>query len=89
VGAALGETTMLGGRAIGAPVIGVLGDTRGGSYAFYALGLAGLALGGLLAARKADRRLRLALVKRAAEQVQVPVSLPVPAAAPLPVALDQ
>jgi MFS family permease len=93
VGAALGETTMLGGRAIGAPVIGVLGDTRGGSYAFYALGLAGLALAGLLAARKADRHLRLAFFKRAAEQVaeqvQVPVTLPVPAPAALPVALDQ
>jgi hypothetical protein len=55
--------------------------------------MAGLALAGLLAARKADRRLRLAFVKRAAEQVaeqvQVPVSLPVPAPAALPVAVDQ
>ena len=93
VGAALGETTMLGGRAIGAPAVGLLADTRGGAYAFYALGLAGLALAGLLAARKADRHLRLAFVKRAAEQVaeqvQVPVGLPVPAPATLPLAVDQ
>lgn len=50
--AALGETTMLGGRAVGAPVVGVIGDTRGGAYAFVAIGLAGLSLvAGLLAMR--------------------------------------
>jgi MFS family permease len=100
VGAALGETTMLGGRAIGAPAVGVLADTRGGSYAFYAIGLAGLALAGLFAARKVDRRLRLAFVRRAervaeqvAEQVPVSVTLPMPVAAaapaPVPVPVDQ
>jgi MFS family permease len=98
VGAALGETTMLSGRAIGAPVVGVLADTRGGSYAFYVIGLAGLALAGLFAARKADRHLRLAFLKRAAQQVEraaeqvaeqvpVPVSLPVPVATPAPAAV--
>jgi MFS transporter len=50
--AALGETTMLGGRAVGAPVVGVIGDSRGGPYAFVAIGLAGLSLvAGLLALR--------------------------------------
>jgi MFS family permease len=55
VAAALSETTMLGGRAFGAPVVGVLGDTRGGSSAFLAIGLAGLSLAGLLAVRRARK----------------------------------
>jgi MFS family permease len=64
VAAALGETTMLGGRAVGAPVVGVLGDTRGGAYAFLAIGLAGLSLATLLVARRAGGGLRLALFNR-------------------------
>ncbi len=40
--AALGETTVLGGRAVGAPAAGSLGDAYGGTYAFGALGLAAL-----------------------------------------------
>ena len=40
VAAALGETTVLGGRALGAPALGSLGDAYGGAYAFNALGLA-------------------------------------------------
>jgi MFS family permease len=42
VAAALGETTVLGGRALGAPAAGSLGDAFGGAYAFGALGLAAL-----------------------------------------------
>jgi hypothetical protein len=88
VAAALGETTMLGGRAVGAPVVGVLGDTRGGAYAFVAIGLAGLSLATLLAAHRAylgrllprDKArlvLRLAWFNR-----------PAPAPAPVPVSVD-
>ena len=40
VAAALGETTVLGGRALGAPALGSLGDAYGGAYAFNAMGLA-------------------------------------------------
>jgi MFS family permease len=40
--AALGETTILGGRALGAPAAGSLGDAYGGAYAFGAIGLAAL-----------------------------------------------
>jgi MFS family permease len=40
--AALGETTVLGGRALGAPAAGSLGDAYGGAYAFGAIGLAAL-----------------------------------------------
>ena len=42
VAAALGETTILGGRAIGAPAAGSLGDAFGGAYAFGAIGMATL-----------------------------------------------
>jgi MFS family permease len=42
VAAALGETTVLGGRAVGAPAAGSLGDAYGGAYAFGAIGLAAL-----------------------------------------------
>ncbi len=38
--AALGETTVLGGRALGAPAAGSIGDAFGGAYAFSAIGLA-------------------------------------------------
>lgn len=39
VAAALGETTVLGGRALGAPAAGSIGDAFGGAYAFGAMGL--------------------------------------------------
>jgi MFS family permease len=42
VAAALGETTVLGGRAVGAPAAGTLGTAYGGAYAFGAIGLAAL-----------------------------------------------
>jgi MFS family permease len=42
VAAALGETTVLGGRALGAPAAGSLGDAYGGAYAFGAIGMAAL-----------------------------------------------
>jgi MFS family permease len=50
VAAALGETTVLGGRAVGAPAAGSLGDAFGGAYAFGAIGLAGLVASGVLLA---------------------------------------
>jgi MFS family permease len=43
VAAALGETTVLGGRALGAPAAGTLGSAYGGAYAFGAIGLTALA----------------------------------------------
>jgi MFS family permease len=48
VAAALGETTVLGGRALGAPVAGSLGDAYGGAYAFGAIGLAAVLTSGLV-----------------------------------------
>jgi MFS family permease len=48
VAAALGETTVLGGRALGAPAVGSLGDAFGGAYAFGAIGLAALLATGVL-----------------------------------------
>jgi MFS family permease len=42
VAAALGETTVLGGRALGAPAAGSFGDAYGGAYAFGAIGIAAL-----------------------------------------------
>jgi MFS family permease len=40
VAAALGETTILGGRALGAPAAGTFGTAFGGASAFWAIGLA-------------------------------------------------
>jgi hypothetical protein len=49
VAAALGETTVLGGRAFGAPAAGTLGTAYGGAYAFSAIGMTALlAASGLL-----------------------------------------
>jgi MFS family permease len=48
VAAALGETTVLGGRALGAPAAGSLGDAFGGAYAFGAIGMAALLASGVL-----------------------------------------
>jgi predicted MFS family arabinose efflux permease len=50
VAAALGETTVLGGRALGAPAAGGLGDAFGGAYAFGAMGAAVCLISGALAA---------------------------------------
>jgi MFS family permease len=50
VAAALGETTILGGRALGAPAAGSLGDAFGGAYAFGAIGMAALLASGVLMA---------------------------------------
>jgi MFS family permease len=48
VAAALGETTVLGGRAVGAPAAGSLGDAFGGPYAVGAIGMAALLSAGVL-----------------------------------------
>jgi MFS family permease len=48
VAAALGETTILGGRALGAPAAGTLGTAYGGASAFWAIGLAALLASGAL-----------------------------------------
>ncbi|HEY2596375.1 MAG TPA: hypothetical protein VGK33_20990 [Chloroflexota bacterium] len=50
VAAALGETTVLGGRALGAPAAGSLGDAFGGAYAFGAIGMAALLASAVLMA---------------------------------------
>ncbi len=58
VAAALGETTVLGGRALGAPAAGSFGDAYGGAYAFGAIGIvAALASGVVMLV--AATRLRL------------------------------
>jgi MFS family permease len=55
VAAALGETTVLGGRALGAPAVGSLGDAYGGAYAFSAIGLATMMTAAVLLALAAVR----------------------------------
>ena len=68
VAAALGETTVLGGRALGAPVAGSVGGAFGGAYAFGAMGLAALLASGVLVALAAIRlRPKLAEVVEAVE----------------------
>jgi MFS family permease len=68
VAAALGETTVLGGRALGAPAVGSLGDMYGGAYAFGAMGLAALLASVVLLVLAAVRlRPRLAEVVEAVE----------------------
>ena len=47
--AAVAETTVLGGRALGAPAAGSLGDAYGGAYAFGAIGTAVLLTSAVLA----------------------------------------
>lgn len=60
VAAALGETTVLGGRAVGAPAAGTLGTAYGGAYAFGAIGLAALlAAAGLMVLTGASLRRQL------------------------------
>ena len=48
VAAALGETTVLGGRALGAPVAGTVGSAYGGASAFWAIGVSAMLAAGLL-----------------------------------------
>ncbi len=55
VAAALGETTVLGGRALGAPAAGSFGDAYGGAYAFGAIGLVSLLASGIVMALAASR----------------------------------
>jgi MFS family permease len=55
VAAALGETTVLGGRAFGAPAAGSLGDAFGGAYAFGAIGLAAVLASSVVMALAATR----------------------------------
>ena len=61
VAAALGETTVLGGRALGAPAAGSFGDAYGGAYAFGAIGLVSLLASGVVMALAASRLRRRGL----------------------------
>ena len=62
VAAALGETTVLGGRALGAPAAGSFGDAYGGAYAFGAIGLVALLASGIVMALAASRLRRVGLI---------------------------
>jgi MFS family permease len=73
--AALGETTVLGGRALGAPAAGSLGDAFGGAYAFSAIGTAVVLVSGVLMVLTL-LRLRRTLAEAA---VAVPVAASLPA----------
>jgi MFS family permease len=72
VAAALGETTVLGGRAFGAPAAGTFGTAYGGASAFWAIGLSALLASGVLML-VATRLLRRAPEVEAV--VPVPVSV--------------
>jgi MFS family permease len=74
--AALGETTVLGGRALGAPAAGSLGDAFGGAYAFGAIGTAVLLASGVLAALTFVK-LRRTLAEAAAVPAVVPIPVPI------------
>lgn len=73
VAAAVGETTVLGGRALGAPAAGSLGDAYGGAYAFGAIGMAALLSSAVLLGLAA-LRLRRTL------EIAAPIAAPVAAA---------
>jgi MFS family permease len=62
VAAALGETTVLGGRALGAPAAGSFGDAYGGAYAFGAIGLVALLASAIVMALAASRLRRVGLI---------------------------
>src|SRR5438067_6375350 len=62
VDAALGETTVLGGRALGAPAAGSFGDAYGGAYAFGAIGSVALMASALVMALAAIKLRRAALI---------------------------
>jgi MFS family permease len=55
VAAAVGETTVLGGRALGAPAAGTLGNAYGGATAFSAIGMAALLAASVLVVLTATR----------------------------------
>jgi MFS family permease len=74
--AALGETTVLGGRALGAPAAGSLGDAYGGAYAFGAIGTAVLLASGVLAALTYFK-LRRTLAEVTPAVVPVAVTIPI------------
>jgi hypothetical protein len=71
VAAALGETTVLGGRALGAPAVGSLGDAYGGALAFSAIGAVALVATAVLAA------MAVALNLRPRPSVAIAVAAPV------------
>ena len=78
VAAALGETTVLGGRAVGAPAAGSFGDAFGGAYAFGAIGLTTLLSVAVLmafAALRLRRTLDSAAVAISATAPQIPVAV--------------
>ncbi len=77
VAAALAETTVLGGRAVGAPAAGSLGDAYGGAYAFGAIGTAVLLASGVLAAWTFLK------LRRTLAEATVPVAVPIPAVLPV------
>ena len=70
VAAALGETTVLGGRALGAPAAGSLGDAYGGAYAFGAIGMTALLASALF--------LGLTFLKLRRTLAAAPIAAPVP-----------
>jgi hypothetical protein len=77
VAAALGETTVLGGRALGAPMAGSVGDAFGGAYAFGAMGIAALVGSAVL--------LAIAAINLKPKLVEVVEAVEAAAAAPVPV----
>jgi MFS family permease len=82
VAAALGETTVLGGRAFGAPAAGTFGTAYGGASAFWAIGLSALLASGvlmLIASRLIRRQPQIEAVVPIAVPIAVPVAVPVPA----------
>jgi MFS family permease len=84
VAAALGETTVLGGRALGAPAAGGVGDAFGGAYAFGAMGVTALVASAVLLGVAAIKlKPKLVEVVEAVEAAAVPVTVAVPAAAPV------
>jgi MFS family permease len=72
VAAALGETTVLGGRALGAPAAGSLGDAFGGAYAFGAIGTAVVLVSAVLTV------LTFLRLRRTLAEAAVPVAVPAP-----------
>jgi MFS family permease len=80
VAAALGETTVLGGRAFGAPAAGTFGTAYGGASAFWAIGLSSLLASGVLLI-VASRLLRRGAPSLEPAPVPVAVTTPPVAAA--------
>jgi MFS family permease len=80
VAAALGETTVLGGRAFGAPAAGTFGTAYGGASAFWAIGLSSLLASGVLLV-VASRLLRRGAPTLDVAAAPVPVAVTTPPAA--------